>query len=133
MRSAIIAFFLGLLAWVAAAQEAGINSPINRAAIAKYRIEQIHLTRTPQAALVEVARQDSSNNTIDSLIIQITANGQTGCPAVPSQTPTVVALVTAMVTSAANETGTDIRRVNFRVLTYLSTTTGCITGITLVP
>lgn len=133
MRSAVIAFVLGLLAWVAAAQEAGINTPITRTSIAKYRVEGIHLARVSPSANLEISRQDSSNNIIDTIVIQISGAGQNGCPFTPSQTPTVGGVVTAMVTAAANETGSDTRKLNFRILTYLVTTTACIQGVTLVP
>lgn len=126
-------WLLAVLALPIYGQEAGINTPITRSSITKYRVEGIHLSRVAPSAALEISRQDASNNIIDTIAIQIVTSGQNGCPFTPSQTPTVAGLVTAMTNPAANETGADTRRLNFRVLTYLVTTTGCIQGVTLVP
>ena len=120
----LIVGFLGL--GHAFAQEATINTPITRNSEAKYKITLFVVSTSPATANVEVAVQDSSNNEIRRVMNVIPDPAHTGA--------TVTGLITAMITVRATETGTDTRKIQFRVLGYLSDQ-GYFTGtpITLVP
>jgi hypothetical protein len=113
--------------------EVTINSPIARGAIAKYKLDSLTFERNPPSARFALVRQDSSNGDIDVFDVLVTQTGTSGCPSTPTSAPTVAGMMTAIANAAPGETGIDSRRVNYRLMRYLSTTTGCIQGVTLVP
>ena len=122
MRKLIPLLFL--LAPLAVGQEATLSSPVSRSSEAKYVINFFQIVRSPLIANINVSVQDSSNNEIRTF--NVTVPGGT-CP-----NATVGGLGTAMITVRATETGADLRKLNFRVLGYLSDQS-CISGVTLAP
>lgn len=73
---------------------------------------------------MEVAYQDASGNDTRTTVFTI--------PSASAPGATVVGLITAMMTTRATETGSNVRKLNFRVLGYLADQ-GLLTGVTLVP
>jgi hypothetical protein len=118
---AIAAVLVALAVPLAVAQEATINAPAARPAEAKYTVEVIQMTASDWYVLVSV--KDASNNEIRKA-----AFGDD--PAHP--TATVSALLTAIDTVRTSETGTVLRRANFRILGFL-VDQGYLVGVTLVP
>jgi len=130
MKKIVILGLILIFSLQARAQEATLNTPITRSSETKYKVEILNFTRSPAQADLTIAVQDSSNVTIRT--IAFTIPGATACPTV-----TVGNLMTAMITiipgpSPAAETGTDARKIQYRLLNYLSVQ-GCISGVTLVP
>jgi predicted secreted protein len=104
-----------LLAPIVLAQEVTLTAPIVRASGTKYKIRGFQVVNPPTGApgaSVDVSVQDASNNEISTLGFQI--------PDVAHAGATVPSLITAMMTVRATETGTDSRKMQFRVLGYFS-------------
>jgi hypothetical protein len=122
------------------AQSADNNTPPSQPAIAKWKIGSVSFTRSPAVAQLLVTSQDSGNNDLPpqpqaspatSYFLNVGVSSTSGCPG--SNTGTLDGLLGAMINTAASETGTNARKIQFRVLTWLTTTTGCIPNTTLVP
>lgn len=125
MNPLVILLAAVMLSAPARAQEATLNTPIARSSETKYLVDQLNFTRSPAQASIIISVQDASNITIRTLSFAVP--GADTCPSA-----TLAGLMTAIANPAANETGTDTRRVQFRLLTFLSAQS-CISGITLVP
>jgi hypothetical protein len=122
MRKAILAVFLFALASVAGAQEATLNTPAARASEAKYKVKTLQLSETTAEFVISV--QDASNNEIRTIGIVI--------PNAAQPAASVSGVFTAIDTARASETGSVLRRANFRLLGYLADQS-LLTGVTLVP
>lgn len=107
------------------AQDATLTSPVSHATEAKYKIRLFSVLNPPAgpaSAAVELSSQDSGNNEVTVITRAIPGCG----------TATVAGLINAMVTVRATETGTDTRKIQFRVIGYLSDQ-GCLPAATLNP
>jgi hypothetical protein len=124
MRKLIVALIVLISAGVASAQEATITTPVTRTSEAKYTIAEFHVVVSPLAAQVEVAVKDSGNVEIRRITAKVPDPTHAGA--------SVAGLNTAMMTIRATETGTDLRKQQFRILGYLSDQ-GYLSGVTLVP
>lgn len=128
MKKLIPLFILALLVSpLVAAQEAGLTTPVTRTSEAKYKIRGFSVTNPPSGAAgasIEISVQDSSNSEIRVVGFQI--------PDAAHASATVPALITAMMTVRATETGSDSRKMQFRVLGYFSDQ-GYLPTSTLVP
>lgn len=114
MRKLITFVFIALFGLgYAFAQEASLTSPVARTSEAKYKIRSFVVVNPPggtASAAIDVSVQDSSNNEIRVASFSIPDSTHPGA--------TVGGLVTAMMTVRATETGTDARKMQFRVLGY---------------
>jgi hypothetical protein len=108
------------------AQEATLSAPVSRTSEAKYKVRKLYIDTVgaPNTAVIEVSVQDSANTEIRYFNVGLP--GSTPC------TGNVGGLITAMMTTRATETGGDGRKMQFRVLGYLSDQV-CLSGVTLVP
>ena len=115
--------------------EATINSPVARTSEAKYKIQNFAFDRSSGQVIIYLDVQDSSNVSIRSFSLALNTSciNNCGCPATPSPIPTFDGLLGAMENAAASETGSNARRMQFRIMTYLVTTTACLQNVTLVP
>lgn len=109
----------------ALAQEASLASPVARTSEAKYRVRSFYVQNPPAGtatATIDISVQDSSNNEIRTASFSVPGCGTT----------TVGGLITAMITVRSTETGADSRKLQFRVIGYLSDQ-GCLPASTLTP
>jgi hypothetical protein len=118
--------FVGATSLGTFAQEATLSAPVARASEAKYRIRrfEINTAGSPNTAVIEISVQDSDG--FEIRYFNVALPGSSPCNG------TVAGLATAMMTTRATETGADGRKLQFRVLGYLSDQ-GCLPGVTLVP
>lgn len=107
---------LSLLAFasVASAQQATLNTPVTRTSEDNYKVAELLIRgnaggRTAQV-LITVSVQDSGGNEIRYFNMEIPRTS------VPSAT--VAGFVSALITIRATETGSDVRKANFRALGY---------------
>ena len=122
MKSLSLVLILGLGAFIFA-QEADLNTPVTHPSEAKYRIRSFYVQNPPIGAAtgtVDISVQDSSNNEIRILSLAVPGCG----------TSAIGGLLTAMVTVRATETGSDSRKLQFRVIGYLSDQ-GCLPASTI--
>ena len=108
------------------AQDAALTSPVVQTQ-AKYKVRSFLVENPPvgsPSALVIVSSQDSGNSEIATIPYRIPD------PARPSAT--FAGLSTAMVTVRATETGSDARKLAFRILGYLLDN-GYLPAVTLNP
>ena len=126
MRHSIsLAVILGLLTGGLSAQDATLTSPLTHASETKFKVRSFFVNNPPvgaASASIEISSQDSGNNEITTLRYSIPGCG----------TATVTGLVTAMMTVRATETGSDVRKMQFRVIGYLNDQ-GCLPAATLNP
>ena len=118
---------LGKEMWIAPHQEAGLTTPITRTSESKYKIRGFQVVNPPGGtvgASIDVSIQDSTNAEIRVVGYQIPDATHPGA--------TVPGLITAMMTIRATETGTDSRKMQFRVLGYFADQ-GYFPAATLVP
>lgn len=110
---------------IVVAQDATLTSPITHATEAKYKIRGFCVVNPAvgaPSASIDLSSQDSGNNEITVLNRTIPGCG----------TATVAGLATAMVTVRPTETGSDTRRLQFRIIGYLGDQ-GCLPASTLNP
>lgn len=124
MKRTLIALFL-FIAISAHAQQATINSPVARSSETRILIVDFQVKRDCACANIVVEFQDASSVAIRQVRYDVPD------PAIPAAT--LVGLITAMETVRSTETGTVIRKMNFRVLGWLSDNTYLPAGTTLVP
>ncbi len=106
------------------AQEITLTSPVVRNSGTKYTITLFVVSTSPATANIEIALKDSGNVEINRVLNVIPDPAHAGA--------TVAGLVTAMMTVRATETGSDVRKMQFRVLGYLKDQ-GYLPAGTLVP
>jgi hypothetical protein len=94
------------------AQEATLASPVPRTTVTKAKIRSFNVALNPANASVEVSLQDAGN-----VEVAVQPNVIPD-PAHPGAT--VNGLATAMVTVRSGETGSDARKLQYRILGYLS-------------
>lgn len=121
MRKILILSVLLSFAGLASAQEVTLNTPVARPAESKLTVKRLDLTAT-QAVIM----QDSGSNEIRYFNVAVPD------PSPATSTATITGLVTAIDTARATETGSVLRRLNFRILGYLFDN-GYLPGVTLVP
>src|SRR5678815_2719615 len=125
MRKLIPLLIVGLLGLPAIfAQEVTLTSPVVRNNGTKYTISLFVVSTSPATANIEIALKDSGNVEISRTMNVI--------PDVSHPGASVAGLVTAMMTVRATETGSDVRKMQFRVLGYLNDQ-GYLPAGTLVP
>jgi len=113
MRKLIPLLLVGLLGLAQGfAQEVTLTAPVTRNSGTKYAITLFVVSTSPATANIEVALKDSGNAEISRVMNVIPDPSHAGA--------TVAGLVTAMMTVRATETGTDVRKMQFRVLGYLN-------------
>ena len=118
--SLLLVAYLGSV--VLFAQDATLTSPITQT---KLKVRSFVVVNPPAgtaSANIELSSQDAGNNEVAQIARTIPGCG----------TATVPGLVTAMMTVRATETGTDTRKMQFRVIGYLSDQ-GCLPASTLNP
>lgn len=121
----LIPLFVLLFAGVVYAQEAGLTSPVARSSEAKYKIRSFNaVTVGTNTVQVDISVQDASGN-------EIRVFGAT-VPDSAHPTATFGGMATAMITVRASETGTDARKLAFRILGYLADN-GYFPAATLTP
>lgn len=106
---------LSLFAASASAQKATLQTPVARPSEVKYRVREFSVNASQ--AVVEIEVRNSSEGIIRTFTV------------IDSD---AAAFVTALDTVRATETGSALRRVNFRILGRLADA-ALITGVTLVP
>ena len=126
MKKLLLSFLL--LAGSVSAQQATLNSPVSRTSEDNYKIAELFIRgnaggQTAQV-LLAVSVQDSGGNEIRRFNVSIPDSTHAGA--------SVSGFVTALITVRATETGTDVRKANFRALGYFSDQ-GYFSGVTLVP
>lgn len=95
------------------AQEASLTSPVTRTSEAKFKVRSFVVANPPSgsaSAAIDVSVQDSGNGEIRVASFSIPDAAHPGA--------TVGGLITAMMTVRGGETGTDSRKMQFRVLGY---------------
>lgn len=95
------------------AQAVTLTSPIVRPSGTQYKIRGFQVVNPPGGAAgasIDISVQDASNNEIATIGFQI--------PDISHATATVPALISAMMTVRSGETGSDSRKMQFRVLGY---------------
>lgn len=123
LRSLLVV--LALVASPVFAQQATLNTPVARASEDNFRVESYFGTRDSGGRWqVEVSVRDNASNEIR----RVTFSG----PDTTHPGATAAAFNTALITVRSGETGTDVRKANFRVLGFLSDQ-AYISGVTLVP
>jgi hypothetical protein len=133
--------FLLLLASAASAQQGNLDVPVARTSVARVKIANFNVTRSPVQCVIDVFYTDASDVEIIpeaalNLRASYTVPSAAGDPCT-SATAYICAngggcLADKMNTARAGETGTSQRRQQFRVLGYLSDQ-GCLPNVTLVP
>ena len=113
-----------LCAVSASAQEATLNSPVARPAESKLTVKRLDLTANQ--AVISLSVMDAASSEIRYYNVVV----PDASPA--TSTATVAGLVTAIDTAAPSETGGVLRRLHFRILTYMQGQ-GYIPNVTLVP
>lgn len=113
-----------LFAVSASAQEATLNSPVARPSATKITIKEINIRQTQVVVSISTQTAAGEETKYSNLVIPDSS------PA--TSTATVVGFITAFDTVRATETGSALRRFQFRVLGYLFDT-GYLPGVTLVP
>jgi hypothetical protein len=121
MKNILFGFLL-LLATTGLAQEATLNIPVTRPSEAKLGVKEVNIRQTQ--VVVSLSVQASTNDEIRYYNVAI--------PDITFPSATVVGFITAIGTTRPTETGTALRRFQFRVLGYLSDN-GYLSGVTLVP
>lgn len=107
------------------AQQATLSAPVARASEDNLRVESSYLTRDSGGRWeVQVSVRDNSSNEIR----RTTYSG----PDATHPSATATAYNTATISVRGTETGTDVRKVNFRILGFLSDN-GYLPAVTLVP
>lgn len=121
----LIPLFVLLLAGAVYAQEAGLTSPVTRSSEAKYKIRSFNaVTVGTNTVQVDVSVQDSGGNEIRVFSATVPDAAHPGA--------TFGGMATAMITVRATETGTDARKLAFRILGYLADN-GYFPAATLTP
>lgn len=123
MRKTIFSLLI-LIAASASAQEATLNTPVSRPSESKLTVKRLDLTANQ--AVISLSVMDAASSEIRYYNVAV----PDASPA--TSTATVAGLVTAIDTAAPSETGGVLRRLNFRILTYLQGQ-GYIPNVTLVP
>lgn len=108
----------------ASAQDASLNTPVARPSETKLAVKEINIRQTQ--VVMSLSRQTAASEEISYYNVEI----PNAAPA--TATATVVGFVTALGTARSGETGTALRRFQFRCLGYLLDT-GYLPGVTLVP
>lgn len=108
-----------------AAQQGNLTSPVSQSV---FKVDSYYVGRTPPRVEVEIVFQDGSDN--DQRVIKVRI------PSVACGSATAAAFNTAQMTvrnTPQAETGNDARKMNYRILGYLSDN-GCgLPAHTLVP
>jgi hypothetical protein len=112
------------VAIIASAQTATYNTPVSRSSETKVIVTNFHVLRDCACATIDLEVQDVNGVAIRSQSVGIPD------PNIPSAS--LAGLVTAMETVRATETGNAIRKMNFRILGYLSDQ-GYLSGVTVNP
>lgn len=121
---AVFAVVVGL-ASVAVAQQATLNTPVTRPAEDNLRVESYYGSRDSGGRWeVYVSVRDSTGT-------EIRRTSYSG-PDATHPAATAQAFVTAQMTARASETGTNVRKMDFRILGFL-VDNGYISGVTVVP
>ena len=102
------------------AQDATLTSPVTQTKLKIRSFVVVNPSAGTPSANIELSGQDAGNNEIVSISRTVPGCG----------TATVAGLVTAMITVRATETGSDTRKLQFRVIGYLSDQ-GCLPASTL--
>lgn len=129
MNRLILLVLIAILAVRATfAQQATLNTPISRSSEDNYKVAELNIRsgaggQSPQV-LLTVSVQDSSGNEIRRFNMAIPDSTHSGA--------TVAGFISALITVRATETGTDVRKANFRTLGYFSDQ-GYLSGVTLAP
>jgi hypothetical protein len=105
-------------------QQATLNTPISRASEHHVVIVDFSVKRDCACAYIVAEWQDASNNATHQQTFNVPD------PNIPALT--LQGLVGAMLTTRATETGINTRKMQFRVLGYLSDN-GAMPGVTLAP
>jgi hypothetical protein len=123
-----VALFLAasaVVALVANAQEASLNTPLARPAEAKYVLSNTYINFAANTAVIAFDVKDAGGTiTIRSFSVNVPASAQ------PSAT--FANFLVAIGTARVGEVGGAERRANFRIIGYLLDN-GYIAGVTLVP
>lgn len=126
MRRLFLVTALVAVAAYAFAQEVTLSVPITRASATKYKIRNFSVSNplgaAAASATIDLSSQDASNNEIAVIAANIPGCGSA----------TVAGLGTAMVTVRATETGTDLRKLQFRIIGY-PFDQGCLPAGTVAP
>lgn len=112
MRRSLLCVLVLFLGVAVMAQDATLATPVT-ATQAKYRVRTFAVSNPPAGsagASIDVSAQDSGGNEVKAYTFVIPDGNHPGA--------TVGGLVTAMMTVRATETGTDSRKMQFRVLGY---------------
>ena len=111
---------------VVSAQEATLATPIPRASCSKYKVERFDVSTTPVNIFIRLQCRDSGNAEVPG------HHKAFSLPDDAFPAATVVSFLTALDTVRATETGNIGRKMEFRIVGYLSDQ-GMLTGVTLVP
>lgn len=111
------------LALPAAAQEIQVTTPATQA---KLKVDSFLVFRNPATAKIGFVYQDAGNNDVSNF-------GEVTIPSAACGSATVAGLISAMMTVRATETGTDVRKMNFRVGGYVKDNDCGLPAGTLVP
>jgi hypothetical protein len=125
MKRVLVSVVVMLAAQLSSAQSASLTAPVARTSEASFVVDKLALQRTPAQAVIEIMVQDSGG-------VEDIKRVNYVVPDAAHPGATVVGLVTAMMTVRATETGTNPRKLNFRVLGYLADQ-GYFPAHTLVP
>jgi len=106
------------------AQDASLNTPVARASETKLAVKEINIRQVQ--VVVSLSRQTAASEEISYYNVVIPD------PAPATATATVSGYITAIGTARSGETGSALRRFQFRCLGYLLDT-GYLPGTTLVP
>jgi hypothetical protein len=108
----------------ASAQDAAFNTPVVRPSETKLAVKEINIT--PTQVVVSLNVQTSGGDDVRYYNVSV----PNSAPA--TQSATVVGFITALGTARSGETGSALRRFQFRCLGYLFDT-GYLPGVTLQP
>ena len=115
---------LVLAASGAFAQEATLPAPVARPSEAKLVTQRIDITATQAVISIDVKGSGNEQIRYYNVVVPDSA------PA--TSTATITGFITALGTARSGETGSALRRFNFRCLGYLFDT-GYLPGVTLAP
>ena len=130
MKKLAVAFIIAVFAGLSAAQQATLPAPVARASEDNYKVAELNIRGNAggraAGVVMTVSVQDASSNEIRYFNMEIPRGSVPGA--------TVSAFVTALITVRATETGTDVRKANFRALGYFKDQGYAeLSGTTLVP
>jgi hypothetical protein len=124
MKRLIPIVALLFVALLSSAQTATYNTPVSRSSETKIIVTNFHVLRDCACATIDLEVQDSNGVVIRPQSV--------GIPDPNIPTASLVGLTAAMETVRATETGNAIRKMNFRILGYLSDQ-GYLSGVTVNP